>query len=147
MAGGFLGPGSGASRFSGSRGRAMGGVQGVAYPSPFFDIAHTYMPKTVKELLRWCRYYVLTNPVINATVFKLAEYPITDIVFDHPQPRVANKWQEYFYDHLNIQGFRKDCGLDFFAYGNSFPSVSFPFRKYLTCRGCRESFEARRTMS
>lgn len=70
IGGGFsvgTGPSS-AMRFAQTRGRIHGSpVQGVNYPSPFFDIAHTYLPVTVKQLFRWCRYYFLTNPLINAT--------------------------------------------------------------------------------
>ena len=52
------------------------------YPSPFFDIGHTYLPPSTKALLRWCRYYYLTNPLINSVIHKMSEYPITEIVID-----------------------------------------------------------------
>lgn len=129
-------PGS-ALRFSSTRGRISGAnVQGVNYPSPFFDIAHTYLPTTVKQLFRFCRYYFLTNPLINATVFKLSEYPITDIVIDHENPEVKKRWTEYFHDHLRYRAFQVECGLDYFTYGNCPVSLSFPFQKFLTCKNC-----------
>ncbi len=119
-------------------------ANGVNYPSPFFDIAHTYLPTTVKAMFRWCRYYFLTNPIINATVFKLSEYPITEIEIDHPDKKVANKWKEYFEDHLNYRAFQIECGLDYNTYGNCLTSLSFPFKKYLTCSSCKYSAEAKR---
>jgi hypothetical protein len=138
------GPG-GAGRFSQTRGRLGGGVNnGVNYPSPFFDIAHTYLPTTVKAMFRWCRYYFLTNPIINATVFKLSEYPITEIEIDHEDKQVARKWKEYFEDHLNYRAFQIECGLDYNTYGNCLTSLSFPFKKYLTCRSCKFQAEAKR---
>ena len=58
---GAFGPG----RFSQTRGRVQGSLtQGVNYPSPFFDVAHTYLPTTVKQLFRYCRYYFMTNPLL-----------------------------------------------------------------------------------
>jgi hypothetical protein len=138
------GPG-GSTRFSQTRGRLGGGMSnGVNYPSPFFDIAHTYLPTTVKSMFRWCRYYFLTNPIINATVFKLSEYPITEIEIDHQDKKVATKWKEYFEDHLNYRAFQIECGLDYNTYGNCLTSLNFPFKKFLTCRRCKFQAEAKR---
>ena len=141
-----MGGGAGGGlRFAATRGRINNGFnQGVNYPSPFFDIAHTYLPITTKSLFRWCRYYFLTNPIINATVFKLSEYPITEILIDHPEKAVAKKWKEYFEDHLNYRAFQIECGLDYNTYGNCLTSMSFPFKKYLTCAACKFQAEAKR---
>ncbi len=127
-----------------TRGRITGGQggQGMNYPSPFFDIAHTYMPTSMKHLFRYCRYYFLTNPLVNATVFKLSEYPITDIIIDHENPQVKKRWTEYFHDHLQYRSFQIEAGLDYHTYGNCPTSLSFPFHKYLTCRGCNWSERA-----
>lgn len=136
--GGSFTPGAGVSRFSTTRGRIQNGtVQGVNYPSPFFDVAHTYLPVTVKQLFRWCRYYFLTNPLINATVFKLSEYPITDLVVDHPEAAVKERWESYFRDHLRYRPFQIECGLDYYTYGNCMVSLGFPFHKYIRCQACR----------
>lgn len=136
MGGVATGPASGL-RFAQTRGRISGSpVQGVNYPSPFFDVAHTYLPVTVKALFKWCRYYFMTNPLINATVFKLSEYPVTDIIIDHESSEVKKKWTEYFQDHLRYRAFQIECGLDYHAYGNGCVSLGFPFKKYLYCKQC-----------
>jgi hypothetical protein len=136
------GPASGL-RFATTRGRINGSnIQGVNYPSPFFDIAHTYLPVTVKQLFKWCRYYFLTNPLINATVFKLSEYPVTDIIIDHEDPEVKKRWTEYFQDHLRYRSFQVESGLDFHAYGNGYVSLGFPFKKFLFCNACNFRDEA-----
>ncbi len=107
------GPASGL-RFAQTRGRTNGSpINGVNYPSPFFDVAHTYLPVTFKQMFKWCRYYFLTNPLINATVFKLSEYPVTDIIIDHKDSKVKNRWTEYFQDHLRFNPFRVEFGLDY----------------------------------
>jgi hypothetical protein len=139
MLDGGLGFGTGTSlgRTGLTQGRIQGSVtQGISYPHPFFDIAHTYLPVTIKQLFRWCRYYFLTNPLINATAFKLSEYPITDLIVEHPDEKVRRRWTEYFQEHLRFRSFQIECGLDFHIYGNSFISLVFPFHKYLKCAGC-----------
>lgn len=144
----FSGIGAGAGsglRFTQTRGRIQGSSgNGVNYPSPFFDIAQTYYPNTVKQLFRWCRYYFLTNPLINATIFKMSEYPITDIIIDHESPETRKRWEEFFKDSLRINSFRVESGLDYHTYGSGFVTVSFPFKKYLKCRGCKFSEQAAR---
>jgi hypothetical protein len=130
-------------RFAASRGRMGGAVSnGVNYPSPFFDIAHTYYPKTIKELFRWCRYYFLTNPIINATVFKLSEYPVTDIIIDHESPQVVKRWTEYFQDHLRYRSYQVEVGLDYHTFGLAATSIGFPFKKFIECKQCRWRKEA-----
>ncbi len=138
--------GPGAARFTQTRGRISNGVGGlgVNYPSPFFDIAHTYLPVTVKQMFRWCRYYFLTNPVINAVVFKLSEYPITDLIIDHDDPKVVELWTDFFQDHLGYRSAQVDVNLDYHCYGNSMVSMGYPFRKYLTCRTCGFSEQAQK---
>jgi intein/homing endonuclease len=127
----------GAGRVGSTRGRIQGSfVNGVNYPNPFFDVAHTYLPTTVKEMFKYCRYYFLTNPLINATIFKLSEYPITDIIIDHENRGVKRRWEEYFHDHLQYRPFQVECGLDYNCYGNSCVSIHFPFVKHLICRNC-----------
>jgi hypothetical protein len=116
----------------------------VNYPNPFFDIAHTYLPTTVKELFKYCRYYFLTNPLINATVFKLSEYPVTDIIIDHENGEVKKRWEEYFHDHLQFRPFQVECGLDYNTYGNCMVSLAFPFAKHLTCPSCGYTEKAKK---
>ena len=138
------GPGNGL-RFSSTRGRIQGSpVQGVNYPSPFFDVAHTYLPATVKQLFQWCRYYFLTNPLINAVVFKMSEYPITDVIIDHENPEVRRKWEDFLQEHLRYRAFQTEVGLDYYTYGNGLVSLSFPFKKYLHCQYCKFHEEAQR---
>lgn len=108
---------SGALRFAPARGRTGGSSDyGMQYPSPFFDIGHTYLPSTVKQMFRWCRYYFLVNPLINAVVFKMSEYPITDILFDTERLKLKEKWQGFLLDHLRYRAFQVEIGLDYHCF-------------------------------
>lgn len=142
----FNSPIAGGMRFAGStRGRIQGSlVNGVNYPSPFFDVAHTYLPPTMKQLFRWCRYYFLTNPLINATIFKLAQYPVTDIMVESESDALKKQWEKYLQGHLHYRSFQAEVGLDYYTYGNAFISINYPFRKILICPHCQYANEARK---
>lgn len=123
------------ARFSRTRGRT-GSDYGLQYPSPFFDIAHTYLPATVKQMFRWCRYYFLVNPLINAIVFKMSEYPITDVLFDTEREELREKWRSFLLEDLRYRSFQIEIGLDYYTYGNALVSIFFPFVKLLKCPKC-----------
>jgi hypothetical protein len=128
----------GTSRFSGNRGRTADGLNrsGVRYPSPFFDIGHTYLPPSLKSLLRWCRYYYLVNPLINAVIHKMSEYPITEIVIDEKDSDLKNKWDGLLGGVLRYRPFQIEVGLDYYTYGMCVVTIHFPFDKFLQCRQC-----------
>ena len=132
------------TRQAATEGRIINGsrLQGVHYPSPFFDVAHTYLPTTIKQMFRWCRYYYLTNPLISATVNKMAEYPITDIIVDEDNQGLKEKWEKFFEDVIKLRPFLIETGLYYMSYGNAMISVSHPFIKWLVCPHCRAKVKA-----
>lgn len=128
----------GAARFARTRGRIGGAFgRGINYPSPFFDIGHTYLPTTVKQMFRWCRYYFLVHPLINTVAFKLSQYPITDLVYNTEDPYLKKHWKSVMEDNLHYRSFMEEAGLDYNVYGNTLVSVFFPFRKMLSCTKCK----------
>jgi len=135
---------NGTSRFSGQRGRTADGLSrsGVRYPSPFFDIGHTYLPPSLKALLRWCRYYYLVNPLINAVIHKMSEYPITEIVIDEKDPAIKDKWDTLLGGVLRYRPFQIEIGLDYYTYGICFVTIHFPFDKFLICQSCKHKEKA-----
>lgn len=134
----------GVSRFAGQRGRTQDGTNrsGVRYPSPFFDIAHTYLPPSMKALLRWCRYYYLVNPLINTVIHKMSEYPVTEIVIDEQDQRIREKWETVLGQHLRYRAFQIEVGLDYYTYGICMVTIHFPFTKYLICKKCKNKEKA-----
>lgn len=136
----------GASRFARTRGRINGSYsRGINYPSPFFDIGHTYLPTTVKQMFRWCRYYFLVHPLINSTVFKLSLYPITDLVYHSDDKHQRDLWQGVLEDHLRYRCFMGELGLDYHTYGNGLVSLFYPFKKKFKCSHCGNVQPARKS--
>ena len=112
------------------------------FSNPFFDQASTYTPPTVKSLFGFCRYYYMTHGIINAITTKSAEYPVTDIIFQHKADGVRRKWEEMMLGTLNYRVHQFQANLDYFTYGNAFISPSFPFRKKLVCGSCNAKLDA-----
>jgi len=120
---------------SGARAKSVGRPDGF-YPSPFFDVAKNYIPKTIKECFDWCHYYQLTNPLVNAVTQKLATYPITDLVYEDDNEGVVGMYKELFENQFLLRSFLIEANLDRYTYGNSFISIAFPFTKVLKCTSC-----------
>lgn len=86
------------TRFARNPGRISGSqaTYGLTYPSPFFDVAHTYLPDTLRRLFQWCRYYYLTNPIIAAVINKMAEYAVTDIIIHEEDDGLRERWESFW---------------------------------------------------
>lgn len=110
--------------------------QTVSYPSPFFDIAQTYLPPTVKSMFRWVRYYYLTSPLHSAIINKMALYPLTDMVYDTDSKGLKDLWQACLEDDLQIRSILTDIGIHYFCYGNAPISMYTPTVKWLGCSEC-----------
>ena len=137
---------TGVSRFTGGVQRSLSSqaLGAIRYPSPFFDIAHMYLPTSFKSMLRWCRYYFLTNPLINSVVYKMAEYPVTDLIFDTDNSSLHARWKDFFDNVVQFKKFLVEAGLDYYCYGNTFISIFYPFRKHLVCKRCRKMVEVQK---
>jgi len=120
---------------------------GVRYPSPFFDIGSTFLPSNFKQLMRWCRYYFLVHPLINAVVFKMAEYAITPLIVKTQDNKLLGDYTTLIEDVLKLRPFSIEVGLDYYAYGNCFVSVYYPFKKYLVCKQCGSHWDIKDTRS
>jgi hypothetical protein len=119
---------------------------GIRYPSPFFDVAQQFLPEDVHKLMVWCRYYFLTNPIINVACSKMAEYPVTDLIYDTEDPQLQTLYKGVE-SQLRLRQFQVEIGLDYFAYGNGFASIFFPLVKFLKCQKCSERFRAEKNRS
>lgn len=126
------------TRFARNPGRISGSqaTYGLTYPSPFFDVAHTYLPDTLRRLFQWCRYYYLTNPIIAAVINKMAEYAVTDIIIHEEDDGLRERWESFLEEGIDFRSFCIDYGLYYNAYGNAVTSIHFPFNKYLKCDNC-----------
>lgn len=123
------------------RARSIGRPE-TFYPSPFFDIAQNYIPRSVKDTFDWCQFYQLTNPLISNVTNKMATYAITDLVYDDENEGVVDEYRNLFEKQFRLRTFLVEVNLDRFTYGNAFVSIAFPFIKMLQCPHCGVAKEA-----
>lgn len=109
------------------------GKRSVKYPSPYFNLAENYMPVTVKEMFRWCRYYYFKHPLVSSVINKLAEFPIMDLQYTTENQEQQEWWKELLEDVMNFRSFAIGIGLDYLTYGNAFFSINVPVVKRLKC--------------
>jgi hypothetical protein len=111
----------------------------LQYPNPFFDLSRHYLPKTVKTLFKYCRIYFYQNEFIHNLILKLAEYPITEFIYDGiSNEKVAENYKELIEHYLNLKAFLIEVGLDYFTYGNCIISANMKFKRFLQCPVCGE---------
>lgn len=112
-------------------------LRALPYPSPYFDLAQTYFPVSIKELFQYCIYFYNTHCIVPAIVNKLASYPITDLVFStSAEKELQKKWKYVLVDELNLTFELFQVGIDLGVYGNSFVGIYFPFKRFLKCNHC-----------
>lgn len=110
---------------------------GQKYPSPFFDIASLFLPPRIKDLFKYCQLYAMTDEVISSTIYKLAQYPITDINYGTDDTKLKSQWKKILEDDLEIRKKLEEAGLDYTTYGNYIASFYTPFTRYLVCPNCK----------
>lgn len=118
----------------------FGRSTGFSGTNPFATRGRAWTPTDVKYLFAACRYYFLTNPLINAAVTKMAMYPITEVLFNAEDPKIRAVYEQLF-DQLEYHTFLIEMGLDYNTFGNALCMLYFPFIKYLHCKNptCKQS--------
>jgi hypothetical protein len=107
------------------------------YPSPFFDVSQQYIPPTVKEMFKWVYFYATNNSFLGPALNKIARYPITDLIIEDHNAKVADNWKTLLNNTLQIKTFEMEVNLDLTTYGNAFVSINYPFSRFLVCQGCK----------
>lgn len=125
-------------------GAAAGGLAGNGtprslntYPNQYFDLSSQEIPRTIKELFRWCLYLYLSHSEIAPLINKKCSYVITDLVYDTESEKDKKAWQTVLEDILDIREFEFKMLLDYEIFGNAFCSISFPFERQLSCNDCQ----------
>lgn len=116
-------------------------VERHTYEDPFLDMAATKLPKSFKKLLELCQIFAMTHPQISPIIQRLAEYPITSLVYKGDEES-ERQHKDLFEKHLRILEKMVEWGLDYFAYGNCFVSISFPFVRLYRCLVCQNDMQS-----
>ena len=108
----------------------------LRYPHKVFSLAEHHIPKTVKELFPFCRYYYQNNPVLSQTITKSAEYPITDIIIETQDANLKYHYENLLNKQWKIRHLLIDIGINYLTFGNAFVSIYFSKTRFAKCPHC-----------
>lgn len=120
----------------------------IKYDSPFLDMTSTFLPRSIKSVLRFISSYVVGDGLVAQCVTKMAEYPITDIIYNDQDgsslkdDKTTEKWKLILEKGVKLIRAMKQCGMDYYAYGNSIVSINYPFKRMLKCPRCKQEHSA-----
>ena len=120
----------------------------IKYDTPFLDMTSTFIPKSIKGLLRFIAASILSDGLVSQCITKLSEYPITKLLYNENNPspikddKTVDKWVEILEQRLKIIRTMKQSGMDYYSYGNSVLSINYPFKRFLECKRCKKTVAA-----
>ena len=118
----------------------------IRYDSPFLDMTSTFIPRTIKGILKFIAAYVVSDGLLSQCITKMSEYPITSLIYgDDEKPKMKDdktteKWKNILENSMNILKTLKQSGMDYHAYGNSIVSINYPFKRMLLCPKCKKYY-------
>jgi len=118
----------------------------VQYDTPFLDMTSTFIPKTIKGLLKFIAAFIFGDGIVSQCIIKLSEYPITKLVYNDDNELVIKNdktvdfWKTFLEKKLKIINSMKQSGMDFWGYGNAVMSINYPFKRFFDCPKCKASF-------
>ncbi|GEM_PF-1065529 len=92
-----------------------------------FDPLNFYLPDDIHMIMRLSLYFVMTNDIVNGIITKMAEYPITEIVYDTPETELKERYEEIL-EQMGIKEKLIEYGINYNTYGNIFISILPPFK-------------------
>jgi len=140
---GLSAPASGSSTAAGST-KVTFTRGSIQYDTPFLDMTSTFLPKSIKSILRFVSVYVLGDGLVSQCVSKMSEYPITKLLYNDEEKsaikddKTIDKWSHILEDKIKLLRTLKQSGMDYYSYGNSVISINYPFKRMLTCPRCGE---------
>jgi hypothetical protein len=117
--------------------------RGDLFKNPLFSLSDLYEPKSIYEVFSFCRKIVLTNEVVSAILHKLAESPITDLLYEHEDEEVKKKFTHLFENKINIRERFFELIFDLVTYSNAFVSYEVPVTRFLVSPEAAEGLSGR----
>lgn len=107
--------------------------------NPQYTIANQYLPRNLKDVIRWSKFITAQSPVTSEVLRKLATYPITNFTYSSDDASTRERYQEIAKSFALKQKLHS-IGFQFHTQGNVFVSVYLPFVRMITCTTCAASF-------
>ena len=119
------------------QGRRRGSTP-VDYPVRFFNMMHFDIPKSHREILKWCRLFFRSSGFVRDVIDKLSRYPVTPIscVGNDQDDDSPSKWQDILNKQLHIREQLVSINMHRNTFGNCFVSMIPLFNRFLQCPKC-----------
>jgi hypothetical protein len=120
----------------------------IRYDSPFLDMTSTFIPKSIKGILKFIAAYVVSDGLLSQCITKMAEYTIKNLIYKDEDETILKddktieKWKTILENSMGLMRSLKQAGMDYYAFGNSIISVNYPFKRMLKCPKCKQSHTA-----
>jgi hypothetical protein len=109
----------------------------ASHPNPMFDYLTGFVPRKLKDLLKWAEYLSVNSAHIYAVVRKFGEYPITRVLYETNSVAERDRHKDLYEKVLRLKGFLTKVSFDKYVYGNVFISLYEPFKRELICKHCK----------
>lgn len=106
------------------------------FPNPFCDIASLYVPNSIQDAFSWSEYLLMVMAPFMSVVKRVVSYFLTEVDITSDSDDTSEKYEDMLENRIHIMQQLMSIGIDYFAYGNSFVSVYFPFNRFLICPKC-----------
>lgn len=117
----------------------IGGGQLAPTKNPFFTIGNQFLPRNLKDVIRWVRFITLHSPVTTEVLRKLSTYPITKFIVESKDPAVKAKYESII-KSFRLKNTLHDIGFQYYTIGNVFISIYYPFIRTYTCKYCQTPY-------
>lgn len=109
--------------------------------NPQYTIANQYLPRNLKDVIKWSQFITAQSPVTSEVLRKLATFPITSFTYSSDDESVQTKYQEVA-KNLGLKYKLHKIGFDYHTLGNVFVSLYLPFVRMLYCNQCNEGYNS-----
>lgn len=132
------------AEFNGREGRHLGAV----FPSPFYSMATTAMPRTIRDAIRLCEFIASNDGTYREAIRRKIAHFITDIdvTGEDLDREEREQYKTYILDDLDILSSMFQVEMDREVYGNSFAALLLPLRRMLGCPRCWFTAPAKNVM-
>lgn len=121
---------------------AIGGQGGGNYAqgrNPQYTLANQYLPRNLKDVIRWSKFITAQSPVTSEVLRKLATFPITNFTYSSDDEAVKERYQEIARS-FSLKQKLHNIGFQYHTQGNVFVSVYLPFVRMIHCNLCNASY-------
>ena len=112
------------------------------YPSPYFDIAQTYLPRSMRELYKWLEYYNTQHQIVAPLTAKLSTYAVTEVMFADQDSVTVDQYRAAL-QQMKARQRQIEFNLDRYTYGDAYGSVLIRFTKMYKCTECGHTAQVR----